>query len=104
MSKETRTPAEVFKLAIDSGYYDYWEGMCIALSLLKREREITPTERHLADLAIENYMLALDTGAVYLRSALEYCGLPYDEEAATALYLDWDNRPYKEKEDDQANA
>ena len=94
MSKETRLPAEIFKLAIDSGYYDYWGGMCIALSQLKRERKITPTERHLADLAIDRYIDVLDTGAVYLRSALEYCGLPYDEAATTALYLDWDNRPY----------
>ena len=94
MSKETRLPAEIFKLAIDSGCYDYWEGMCMALSQLAHEEKITPMERRLAVLDIDRYLEVLDTGAVYLRSALEYCGLPYDEAATTALYLDWDNRPY----------
>lgn len=94
MSKETRLPAEVFKLAIDLGRYNYLEGMCVALSELEMEEKITRTERQLAGLDIDRYLEVLDTGAVYLRSALEYCGLPYDEEATTALYLDWDNRPY----------
>ena len=94
MSKETRLPAEIFKLAIDSGCYDYWEGMCLALSQLAHEDKITPMERHLAELDIDRYLKALDVDTAYLRSALEYCGLPYNEAATTALYLDWDNRPY----------
>ena len=94
MSKETRLPAEVFKLAIDLGHYNYWEGMCMALIQLAHEGKITPMERRLAVLDIDRYLEVLDTGAVYLRHALRYCGLPYDEAATTALYLDWDNRPY----------
>ena len=100
MSKETRLPAELFKLAIDLGRYDYWEGMCISLGELEMEEKITRTEERLAIKEIGRYMATLKAGSVpregdnYLRDALEYCGLPYDEAATTALYLDWDNRPY----------
>ena len=102
MSKETRLPAEVFKLAIDLGRYDYWEGMCIALGELESEGVITGTERLLAAKEITRYMDKLKAGApkregdLYLRTVLRYRGLPYDKKATTAIYLDWDNRPYKD--------
>lgn len=100
MSKETRLPAELFKLAIDLGRYDYWEGMCISLADLELEEKITLTEERLAIKELDRYMATLKAGSVprtsaaYLRHALKYCGLPYDELACTAIYLDWDNRPY----------
>ena len=102
MSKETRLPAEVFKLAIDLGYYNYWDGMCIAIDKLELEEKSTRTEERLAISGIGRYMDTLKAnttsriGTGYLRHALRYCGLPYDEAATTALYLDWDNRPYKD--------
>lgn len=102
MRTQTRLPAELFKLAIDLGRYGYWEGMCVAIYELELEEKITRTEKLLAIKEIFRYMGKLKagatprTGAAYLRDALEYCGLPYDEEATTAIYLDWDNRPYKD--------
>lgn len=96
MNAQTRLPAEIFKLAIDLGRYRYWEGMCLILDDLRIEGVITGTESLLAAKDIDRYMATLKEGALYLRSALKYCGLPYDEESTTALYLDWDNRPYKD--------
>ena len=102
MSKETRLPAEIFKLAIDLGRYDYWEGMCISLADLELEEKITLTEERLAIKELDRYMATLKAGpvprtsAVYLRHALRYRGLPYDRKATTAIYLDWDNRPYRD--------
>lgn len=95
MNAQTRSPAELFKLAIGLGRYRYWEGMCLILDDLRIEGVITGAEMLLAAEEITRYMDRLKEGALYLRSALKYCGLPYDEEATTALYLDWDNRPYK---------
>ena len=101
MTTNTRLPAELFKLAIDLGRYDYWEGMCITLGELEVEGVITRAEELHATVEITNYMDRLKAGATpragaaYLRDALEYVGLPHDEEATTALYLDWDNRPYE---------
>lgn len=97
MNVKTRLPAELFKLAIDSGHYDYWSGMCIALGGLEIDGVITRTERRLAIKEIDRYMANLMVSANYLREALEWSGLPHDEEATTALYLDWDNRPYKDE-------
>ena len=96
MRTQTRLPAELFKLAIDLGRYRYLWGMCLTLDDLRIEGVITGTEMLLATEEITRYMDRLKEGALYLRSALKYCGLPYDEEATTAIYLDWDNRPYKD--------
>lgn len=99
MNAQTRLPAELFKLAIDLGRYYYWSGMCLTLSELVDEGAITRTERVLAAEEIARYMDTLKEGAskptsiLYLREALKYCGLPYDKEATTTIYLDWDNRP-----------
>lgn len=95
MNAKTRLPAEIFKLAVDLGRYRYLGGMCLALNDLRIEGVITGTEMLFATEEITRYMDRLKGGALYLRTALEYCGLPYDEEATTAIYLDWDNRPYK---------
>lgn len=96
MNAQTRLPAELFKLAIDLGHYDYWAGMCLTLRGLEAYGVITRTERRLATKEIARYVATLKATAAYLRDALEYCGLPHDEEATTALYLDWDNRPYRD--------
>ena len=96
MNAKTRLPAELFKLAIDLGRYDYWAGMCITLGGLEHDRVITRAEMRIATKEIDRYMATLKMTAAYLRDALEYCGLPYDEEATTAIYLDWDNRPYRD--------
>ena len=101
MTTNTKLPAEVFKLAIDLGRYDYWEGMCINLEELELEGIITRAEERLAIKEVTKYMDTLTAGATpqfratYLRGALKYAGLPYDEEATTAIYLDWDNRPFR---------
>ena len=102
MNAQTRLPTELFKLAVDLGRYYYWAGMCITLTELEIDGVITRTEMLLATKEITRYMDKLKSGATpragaaYLRDALEYCGLPHDEEATTALYLDWDNRPYRD--------
>lgn len=102
MTTNTRLPAEIFKLVVDLGRYGYWEGMCINLEALELEGVITKTERVLAAKEIARYMDKLKegatrrTGAGYLREALECVGLPHGKEATTAIYLDWDNRPYKD--------
>ncbi len=102
MTTNTRLPAEIFKLAVDLGRYNYRVGMCINLEELKLEGVITRAEEQLATKEVTRYMDTLTAGATprlratYLRGALKYVGLPYDEEATTALYLDWDNRPYKD--------
>ena len=106
MSKNTKTrlPAELFKLAIVTERYHYRAGMCVALIALETIRAITSTERLLATEEIIRYMSELreeDTLRTdYLREALESCDLPHDEEATTAIYLDWDNRPRRSVEDD----
>ena len=100
MTTNTRLPAEIFKLAVDLGRYDYWEGMCITLDELEVEGVITRAEELHATREITSYMDTLRAGAspramvAYLRDVLEAVGLPNDEEATTAIYLDWDNRPY----------
>lgn len=93
MNAQTRLPAELFKLAIDLGRYDYRAGMCVALGWLELDGVITRTEARIATKEIDRYIATLSDETAYLRTALKYCGLPYDEEATTALYLDWDNRP-----------
>lgn len=101
MNAQTRLPAELFKLAIDLGRYYYWTGMCITLGELEDGGAITRTERVLAAEEIARYMDRLKEGAskptsiLYLREALRYRGLPYDKEATTAIYLNWDNRPFR---------
>lgn len=101
MNAQTRLPAEIFKLAIDLGRYYCWTGMCITLSELESEGVITGTERLLAAKEIDRYMATLKEGApkregdLYLRTTLRYLGLPYDNKATTAIYLDWDSRPFR---------
>lgn len=99
MTTNTRLPAEIFKLTVDLGCYHYRVGMCINLGELELMGVITSVEERLAIKEVTRYMDTLTAGATppfratYLRGALKFVGLPYDEEATTAIYLDWDNRP-----------
>lgn len=100
--RDSRPVAVVLALVAGSKFYDYTtargEGMCWALTLLARQDGlITGDELEFVGEQVGNYVfdLAPERVACYLREALHLNGLPSNEKACRAIYLDWNNRPGK---------
>lgn len=86
----TRDIQTIFNMALDGGYYRCPdEGMCLALRKMYSRGLIMPEDYSDTVWIIKDYL----NGFLYLDEMLKFVGLPHDQEACTAIYRNWSERP-----------
>ena len=88
----TKTPAQVIKMAIDSGNYNpYFSYMCSLLSSMLSQCEITRNEYNYTKQSINDFLVGWSTlrGMLTVKYSIQISRVP---SVALAIYNNWDNR------------